>query len=57
MMVPWIVCGYLALAAIFYMVLAATATDISVPARVRHPKRQWTHKAVGGSLLRRIRRN
>ena len=56
-MVLWIICGYLALAAIFYVVLTATATDTSIPAIVRHPKWHRARKVKAAHLLRRIRRD
>lgn len=54
-MVLWIVCGYSALAAAFYLVLTATAADQSVPVLARPQKRQRAHKIKNVGLLRRIR--
>ena len=52
-MVLWMASGYLALAASFYMVLAATATDRAVPALGRRPKWHRTRR-VQASVLRRL---
>ncbi len=56
-MVLWFLCGYLALAAIFYLALTATATDISIPALARTPKRHRARKVSDSKILRRIRRD
>lgn len=53
-MVLWIVCVYLALAAIFYTALTATATDVRIASLVPH-KWQRARKLKNISLLRRLR--
>lgn len=51
----WIVCAYLTLAALFYIVLTRTATDISLPPSSRPHKWLRPRRLRGNNLLRRLR--
>lgn len=54
-MVLWMACGYLILAALFYLGLTAMAGDVSVPPRNPHPKWQRARRMKDRALFRRIR--
>lgn len=50
-----IAAAYLGLAALFYIALTRTATDVAAPASVRRPKWLRPRRLRGTNLLRRLR--
>ncbi len=51
----WIVCAYLIVAILFYVILTRTATDNSLPLPIRPPKWLRPRRLRGEAVLRRLR--
>jgi len=55
-MAIWILCGYIALATAFYLIVTATASHSPLPALMRHSKWQRPRKIRPDALFRRLRK-
>ena len=55
-MVFWFLFGYLALAAAFYLIVTATASNSPLPALLRHSKWQRPRTIKPAELFRRLRK-
>ncbi len=55
-MALWMLCGYVVLAAVFYLIVVATASNTAVPALMRHTKWLRPRKIKPSALFRRLRK-